>query len=258
MKPRMFIASSSENLDLAYAAQEGLEHDVESAVWTQGVFAPSKTTMTSLLKVLGSSDFGLFVLAPSDVTEMRKTTKQTVRDNVVFELGLFIGRFGPERCFLAVPRDVGDLHLPTDLLGLTPVTFDPNRQDGNLVAALGPACSRIRKSIAELGARLPAQSSEQSNPDPAQSLTSDPDDCIALLQSWMGARSTSENNRAMRYDDIDRELRLAPGSARAYIEQAAKRYSYRAERKGKDFILFVEDHRETSSWISARGGWQAS
>ncbi|WP_205619161.1 hypothetical protein, partial [Komagataeibacter rhaeticus] len=49
MKPRMFIASSADHLDLAYATQEGLEHDVEATVWNQGVFTLSRSTMSTLL-----------------------------------------------------------------------------------------------------------------------------------------------------------------------------------------------------------------
>lgn len=126
MKPRVFIGSSVEHVDLAYATQEGLEHDVEPTVWSQGVFALSRTAMASLIDQLDESDFGIFVLAPDDATTIRYTTKQTVRDNVIFELGLFIGRLGPDRCFLVVPRGGDDLHLPTDLLGITPATFDPD------------------------------------------------------------------------------------------------------------------------------------
>src|SRR3954471_4213025 len=120
MKPRMFIASSVEHIDLAYAAQESLEHDVESTVWSQGVFSISRTAMASLIDALDDSDFGLFILAPDDVTAIRDTSMKTVRDNVIFELGLFVGRLGNDRCFLIIPRGVEDLHLPTDLLGLTP------------------------------------------------------------------------------------------------------------------------------------------
>src|SRR5437016_9064168 len=162
MKPRMFIASSAEHLDLAYAVQEGLEHDVESTVWSQGVFAISKTTMASLIDVLDEADFGLFVLAPDDIAAIRDTSKLTVRDNVIFELGLFIGRLGNDRCFIVVPKDVEEMHLPTDLLGITPATFDSDGQDGNMVAALGPACNRIRKAIMKLGTRSP-----QNSPSPA-------------------------------------------------------------------------------------------
>lgn len=94
MKPRLFVASSSEQLDLAHAAQENLDRDAEVTVWDQGIFEPSRNTMASLLDQLDSSDFGLFIFAPDDVTAMRDRTHSTVRDNVIFELGLFAGRLG--------------------------------------------------------------------------------------------------------------------------------------------------------------------
>jgi hypothetical protein len=243
MKPRLFIASSVERLDLAYAVQEGLEHDVEATVWSQGVFAPSRTVMASLVDELDQSDFGLFILAPDDVTAIRDSKKPTVRDNVVFELGLFAGRLGIDRCFLIVPRGVEDLHLPTDLLGLTPATFEPDRQDGNMVAALGPACNRIRKSVMKLGAFGRVSTTTSVVPsvvEEQQSLCSDPDDCISLIESWMGSRSTGRNQHAMRFDDVDRELKLAPGSAQLYMEKAASRWGYVVARKGKETILFAE------------------
>lgn len=244
MKPRMFIASSAEHLDLAYAVQEGLEHDVEATVWSQGVFALSRTAMASLIDTLDESDFGLFVLAPSDVTEIRNTSKQTVRDNVIFELGLFIGRLGSDRCFLIVPRGVEDLHLPTDLLGLTPANFDPDRQDGNMVAALGPACNRIRKAVRRLGTVAPPlEPPSDGVMVQATELHDDPNDCISLIESWMGSRPEFKNSQAIRYDDVDRELRLAPGSARLYIEEAARRWDYTTARKGRDVILLKERGR---------------
>lgn len=150
MKPQIFIGSSVERLRIANAVQIGLEHDAECTVWTQGVFELSQYTLTSLMEQLTRSDFGLFILAPDDFTTMRDEAKQTVRDNVIFELGLFVGQLGKDRCFIVTPRGT-DFHLPTDLLGLTPAMFDPNREDGNLQAALGPACSMIREAIAKLG-----------------------------------------------------------------------------------------------------------
>jgi hypothetical protein len=238
MKPRMFIASSVDHLDLAYAAQEGLEHDVEVTVWTQGVFQLSKTAMASLIDVLDESDFGLFVLSPSDITIIREDKRQSVRDNVIFELGLFIGKLGSDRCFMVIPQGAEDLHLPTDLLGLTPATFAGDRQDQNMVAALGPACNRIRKAIKKLGkvgAQTPPLAIE---PNAAEELCDDENDCISLIQSWMGKRPSGENRAAMRYDDVDKTLKLAPGSARKYIERAAAHWGYRPIRKGQQTILF--------------------
>lgn len=234
----MFIASSVEHLDLAYAAQEALEHDVEPTVWSQGVFAPSRTAMASLLDELDESAFGLFILAPDDVTAIRDTSKHTVRDNVIFELGLFVGRLGPERCFLIVPRGVEDLHLPSDLLGITPANFDPDRQDGNMVAALGPACNRVRKAVQRLGGlKQTLATVELVTPTDTHNVTDDPDDCLSIIESWMGSRARDLNTSVMRYDDVDRELRLAPGSARKYLVEAAKRWDYFVSRQGQDTVL---------------------
>ena len=247
MKPRVFIGSSVEQIELAYATQEGLEQDVEPTVWSQGVFMPSRTAMASLIDQLDESDFGIFVLAPDDITVMRDERKRTVRDNVIFELGLFAGRLGSERCFIIVPRSADDFSLPTDLLGITPATYDPDRQDGNLVAALGPACSRIRKAIRKLGP-VPFPETQIANTETAplveaesEDLCSDPVDCEALIRSWMGARSSGDNRRAIRYAEVDRDLKLVPGSALKYIEKAAAHYRFRASLRGKDTITFVQD-----------------
>lgn len=126
-KPRLFIGSASENLDVAYAIQEVLEHDAEVTVWTQGIFDLSKYTLDALTETLDTVDFGLFALSPTDVVTMRDETKRAARDNVIFELGMFIGRLGKERAFLFIPRGAEELHLPTDLLGITPALLISTR-----------------------------------------------------------------------------------------------------------------------------------
>lgn len=239
MRPSLFIASSVEQLPLAYAVQEELERDLEPTVWTQGVFGLSGTALRDLMAAAHRADFACFVFAPDDVTALRGAPLQTVRDNVVFELGLFIGRLGVERCYLILPRGTSDLRLPTDLVGLNPGTYDPTRKDGNLRAALGPACNQIRASVRALGARIVASEAPgEAAGGGGAAFCTDPDDCTSLIESWMGQRPGDENLRAMRFDDVDRDLKLAPGSARLYIEQAAARWGYVVTRRGKDTILF--------------------
>lgn len=150
MPPSLFIGSSSESLDLAYAVQESLEDIAEVNVWTQGTFGLSKTYLEALLEALDANEYSIFVFAPDDVVRIRGSDLSTPRDNVIFELGLFIGRLGRERCYIIAPADVTDFHLPTDLLGLTVATFRPPSNPNRLVAALGPACNHIRREIQQV------------------------------------------------------------------------------------------------------------
>lgn len=150
--PRLFVGSSSEGLTIAYAIQENLDRDAEVTVWPQAVFELSAGTLESLLTHLDTTDFGVFVFTPDDVVRLRGTEYDAARDNVVFELGLFIGRLGRQRSFIVLPRGEGDLRIPSDLAGLSPATYEANRSDGNLQAALGAACNQIRRAVRQLGA----------------------------------------------------------------------------------------------------------
>lgn len=149
-KPKIFIGSSVEGLNVAYAIQQNLTHNAESTVWDQGVFDLSKTTIESLSSTLEKMDFGVFVFSGDDVTTMRNISSTTVRDNVLFELGLFIGQLGRDRVFFVIP-DGETIHIPTDLVGVTPGKYEANRSDGSLQAATGAVCNQIRTTINSLG-----------------------------------------------------------------------------------------------------------
>ena len=70
----------------------------------------------------------------------------SVRDNVYFELGLFMGSIGPERCFIVMPRNEA-FHLPSDLAGITPVDYNSSRTDGDLISAMNRTCTLIRNEV---------------------------------------------------------------------------------------------------------------
>jgi predicted Zn-dependent protease len=125
-------------------------HEAEVTVWDQGVFELSQTTMESLTKVLSENDFAVFVFSPDDLVRIRDVTASAVRDNVLFEFGLFIGKLGRERVFFILPSD-GDLRIPTDLLGVTPGRYESTREDGSMQAATGSVCYQIRLQIQKLG-----------------------------------------------------------------------------------------------------------
>lgn len=145
--PRLFVGSSTEGLEVAYAIQENLEYYAETTVWPQGVFNPSTSILSELLDSLSRFDFAAFVFSPDDTMRIRQKVYSSVRDNVLFELGLFFGGLGKDRCFYLMPRDEQSLRLPTDLLGVNPLTYLSHRSDGNLVAALGTACNQMRRAF---------------------------------------------------------------------------------------------------------------
>ena len=245
MKPRVFIGSSVKSLDVAYEVQENLEHTSEVTVWSQGIFELSKYTLDSLLDALEDFDFGVFVFAPDDVTIMRSEEKKTVRDNVIFELGLFVGRLGKERSFIVVPRGSEEVELPTDLLGITPASFDADRQDGNLNAALGPASNKIGKKIRKFGVFKQVQEIEKGEQEDQEKVVYDENDIKAILASWMGSRPSSDNQRVIHFDQVDRDLKFEKGTTKRYIKEIASKWKYVVEHEGTSTMLFKRAPRQS-------------
>lgn len=161
VRPRVFIGSSTESLRVAHAIHQLLDHDAEVKLWANGVFGVGGSTLQSLMEAARTSDFAVMVLHPEDVTFTRNSERSTARDNVIFEMGLFLGRLGRERCFMVYDR-TNPPSLPSDLLGVTPATYQPHA-DGNLVDALGAAASSIREEMERQGIREERLSEEVGN-----------------------------------------------------------------------------------------------
>jgi hypothetical protein len=151
MKPRLFVGSSSEDLLYAYALQSQLKSRAEVTIWNQGFFQLNTSYLDSLISGLNESDFGVFVFAPDDILKIREETLESIRDNVLFEFGLFLGKLGKDRVFFVLPEVQNKLRLPSDLLGLSTVRFDNDRT--RVEATLGPACFRILQAIEKFGVR---------------------------------------------------------------------------------------------------------
>jgi predicted nucleotide-binding protein len=149
-KPSIFIGSSKEGLHGANALQNALYPVGETTVWDQGLFQLSQSSLSSLVRMLRHFQFAVFLLTPDDVAVIRHRRSAVARDNLIFELGLFMGRLGPERVYFVVPDQAQDFRLPTDLLGITYATYDAQRLDGNLRAAFGPAANAIANAIAQV------------------------------------------------------------------------------------------------------------
>ena len=147
--PRLFIISSAEALDVAREVQRALAHDVLGTVWPDGVFFAGGYSLEALENAVEGSDFAVAIAEPDDIVESKGKRSPTLRDNVLFELGLFMGKLTRYRTFLVHPH-VKDLKLPSDLQGLTLLSYEPSKP-ADLPARLGPVCTEIRTIVRNLG-----------------------------------------------------------------------------------------------------------
>lgn len=144
-KPRIFIASSFEGLKVARSIQTELNYDFTVEIWNQDtVFGLGTATIEALENAVTKYDFGIFVFTPDDQLHTRGEIKSVARDNVVFELGLFIGKLTRFRAFVIHP-DKKTIYLPSDLMGMKTATYDSGNP--NLRVAIGPACEEIRNAV---------------------------------------------------------------------------------------------------------------
>jgi Predicted nucleotide-binding protein containing TIR-like domain len=146
-KPRIFLGSSGKQAKLLKAITRGLVDVADVEPWTT-TFNPGRSTLDRLVELSQEVDFAAFVFAQDDwtTTDASQSGEASPRDNVVFEAGLFGGALGIRRTFILHAHGS---KLPTDLLGLTSVRYDP---------AAGPAEVRamnqkLRKAIETEGRR---------------------------------------------------------------------------------------------------------
>lgn len=141
--PITFVGSSSESVKIAQMVQSSLQGPTEALLWNTSVFNPSGITIEVLTSHAAYADFAVIVMGPDDKVISRRKRQNAPRDNVIFELGLFMGALGRHRTFMIHQRGL-DIKIPTDLLGVTRVTYRRRRQPDTEIAH---ACADIIKEI---------------------------------------------------------------------------------------------------------------
>jgi hypothetical protein len=251
-KPRLFIASSAESLPVAEAVNVNLDHEFEVTIWKNGTFKLSSTVIEDLVEKSSAVDFALFIFTPDDIATIRSRKEHVVRDNVVFEMGLFVGAIGKNRSFFLKPRDT-EIHLPTDLLGVTAADYDANRSDGDLVSATNKACALIKAEVDRLGlinfAAVSANQVIRANPKTYEIVREDARVLSACLQSYtnlpegLGFDRISSSLR--KIEDQVIQLSLIKLERMEYITKAIETnheygfdyYAYKITESGIDFLL---------------------
>jgi hypothetical protein len=205
MRERVFIGSSGEAMDVCRAVQQELGRDFDVTIWDQGVFRLTYSAIDSLRTVLESSDAGVFILTPDDLTESRGQSNFTVRDNVIFELGMFIGHLGRDRTFMLAP-DRSTIRLPSDLIGITAARYDAERFDRRQRAAVGSACTQITQAIKSIPPQISIEPKFRSRLD------------RAMTRMSKDLESILADNKAIP-DQVDSHF-IWPGPISFQVEQA--------------------------------------
>lgn len=149
-EPRVLIISSTEALPIARAIQSAFEHDPYLVYpWSDGVFTIANYPLEDLERELDRSDFAIAIASEDDVTTSRGKKKRSPRDNVIFEIGYFMGRLGRHRAVLLEPKGA-KVKLPSDFDGLKPIPYDYS-PGPDMIPKLAPTCNKLRTMFSELG-----------------------------------------------------------------------------------------------------------
>ena len=148
----MFVGSSANHLPTARALKNSLSEVAEVVVWDEpgAGFEFNESVFGGLLLATEKFDFAVFVFEADDLANIRRHNTESeptpvVRDNVIFEFGLFVGSIGRSRAYWISPAGITSPELPTDLAGLVHLTFSSqgNSDSNGMPLALDNSVSRL-------------------------------------------------------------------------------------------------------------------
>jgi SAM-dependent methyltransferase len=141
----VFIGSSSEakkrNILSTFVDKLGDSFDVRP--W-DNAFETGSITIKRLLGWTKEIDAAICIFSKDDVLIKRDQSKFTVRDNVLFEYGLFLAILGTERVFIAAEEGT---EIASDLDG---VTFARFKDGSNAEHSIQLCCNKLRSSLTAL------------------------------------------------------------------------------------------------------------
>lgn len=124
VRPSIFIGSATESHTIAKKVQSLFDKDkFEVDTWKMDIFGQkdvhgnSLSNAEQLKNFTDIYDYAIFIFTPDDrlVSQTRKDLSdgslieaRSVRHNVVFEFGLFLGRIGAERSFILYEDSISD------------------------------------------------------------------------------------------------------------------------------------------------------
>jgi CAP12/Pycsar effector protein, TIR domain len=141
-KPRVFIGSASEALDVARTLETLLSDFARPRLWTR-TFVMGQSFIDDILAQAHECEFGLFVMTPEDLELVRDDLRRVPRDNVLLELGVFLGALGKGRALFVFAGDDAPT-LPSDLSGMTAGIWESGP---TTTGALAPIAQKIAAAM---------------------------------------------------------------------------------------------------------------
>jgi len=154
-KASILVLSSTESYQYAESVRDNLSNDFQITLWREGLFNENnQLPLNTFLKKLLYFDAAIIILGNDDVRLDTATNETTSipRDNVVFELGATMARYGRSKTFMLTPKSIS-IKMPSYFNGLSTLTYE-QRNDGNTTAATGQACTKIKQQLNRLGIKL--------------------------------------------------------------------------------------------------------
>jgi predicted nucleotide-binding protein len=132
-KKKIFIGSSKEAIDslavkkLITALELGIENSpkidrqsFEIISWDKTNWKNLKSTLESLTQNMKEFSYAVFLFTPDDEIKLRDKNYDVPRDNVIFELGLFLSHLGMSRTFIVTPKTkkTHEFRILSDVIGV--------------------------------------------------------------------------------------------------------------------------------------------
>lgn len=240
LKPTVFLSSSEEGAGLADAVRSLLERDCRVLFWIDSLVELDAEKRDCLVEAVEQADLAILFLA-GDELEPRKNSSRRLRDQVILELGVFMGVLGWDRTLLLCRED-RDVDLPFQ--GINVARYAAARGERELPAAVESAYLSIRKAFEDLQVRvgreglshrellasrdaeLPPRSSEidQLYEELRQLVTQEesPDVAEKIQERLEELRALQEEEADWLQRNFESRLHLKPGTGWKTLEKARR------------------------------------
>ena len=116
-RARVFVGCSADSVQDAKMIALFLQNAFSVEPWWDNVRRPSHHFLEDLEGALSRCDLAVLVATPGEIEGESGQSFVTLRDSLLVQYGVFVGRLGRKRVFVVATNPV-DMRLPADLSGI--------------------------------------------------------------------------------------------------------------------------------------------